>query len=449
LQISELADFPAVQQLARALWRQGTARGAAVLVGAGFSKFAAIAADTPEPPIWSEFASDMAQQLYPHDPKMAPQDPLRLAEEYRIYFGQAALDEFIHVRIRDAAWQPGALHRMLLDLEWSDVLTTNWDTLLERTIDSGARLRYESVQCEADLAHAHVPGAPRNPRIVKLHGSIGTTEHFVVAEDDYRTYPQRFAAFVNLARQVFIENELCLLGFSGDDPNFLQWSGWVRDNLGDSARRIFLVGVLKLGAPKRKFLEARNIAPIDLAPLVPDGTRSQRHMAATRLFLEFLTSKRPKPSHEWMPAPLQTYTFLPRTAEEQQRQFRDSGYAASILDEAAKIWRADRETYPGWLICPPRVRQELCLTTSACPIRQSVLDVLPAIRRAEILYEIAWRRAAAHWPLDAELVTGLALVAEPSNAFGLAKSQALEIAVQLLRTARQTEDDDAFAYWAA
>ncbi|MBN9070114.1 MAG: SIR2 family protein, partial [Rhizobiales bacterium] len=49
----------------------------------------------------------------------------------------------------------------------------------------------------------------------------------VISEDDYRTYPQRRAAFVNTARQVFIENELCLLGFSGDDPNFLQWAGWV------------------------------------------------------------------------------------------------------------------------------------------------------------------------------------------------------------------------------
>ena len=36
MNIEDLPDFPALQQLARALWRQGTTRGAAVLVGAGF-----------------------------------------------------------------------------------------------------------------------------------------------------------------------------------------------------------------------------------------------------------------------------------------------------------------------------------------------------------------------------------------------------------------------------
>jgi hypothetical protein len=64
----------------------------------------------------------------------------------------------------------------------------------------------------ADLAHAG------GRRIIKLHGSLGTSGHFIIAEEDYRTYPTRFAAFVSLARQVFIESELCLLGFSGDDP---------------------------------------------------------------------------------------------------------------------------------------------------------------------------------------------------------------------------------------
>jgi SIR2-like domain len=183
----------------------------------------------------------------------------------------------------------------LLELPWSDVLTTNWDTLLERT---PAGERPEVVRTTADLAHG------RERRIIKLHGSIGTSEHFIFAEEDYRTYPTRFAAFVNTARQIFIENELCLLGFSGDDPNFLQWSGWVRDHLGESARRIYLVGALGLRHAKRKFLESRNIAPIDLAPLVADRSRNQQEAAATALFLEFLARAKPIAEHDWKPAPL-------------------------------------------------------------------------------------------------------------------------------------------------
>ena len=41
-----------------------------------------------------------------------------------------------------------------------------------------------------------------------------------------------------------MENTFVLIGFSGDDPNFLQWSGWVRDNLGPSTPPIYLCGLL-------------------------------------------------------------------------------------------------------------------------------------------------------------------------------------------------------------
>ena len=103
----------------------------------------------------------------------------------------------------------------LLELPWTDVLTTNWDTLLERASESTVDYSYEVVRTEADLTYA------KSPRIVKLHGTIGDAGPLIFAEEDYRTYPAKYAAFVNFARQVFIENELCLVGFSGDDPKLL------------------------------------------------------------------------------------------------------------------------------------------------------------------------------------------------------------------------------------
>ena len=106
------------------------------MVGAGFSKHAECAApDTPKPPLWPELINAMAAQLYLGDTTKIPANPLRVAEEYRSYLGQAALDDFIHKRFPDSAWQPGILHSELMELPWADVLTTNWDTLLERAAD--------------------------------------------------------------------------------------------------------------------------------------------------------------------------------------------------------------------------------------------------------------------------------------------------------------------------
>ncbi len=439
--IDAAADFPALEQLARALWRAGTARGAAVLVGAGFSRNAIRAADdTPEPPLWNDLAFKMAAQLYPKNPEAAPTGaPLRLAEEYRTYFGQAALDEFVRKNVPDKAWEPGPLHRALLDLPWSDVLTTNWDTLLERTALTGTD--YEIVRTPAEVAHA----APR--RIIKLHGSIGTSEHFIFAEEDYRTYPARYAVFMNLARQIFIENELCLVGFSGDDPNFLQWSGWVRDHLGENARRIYLVGALNLGSAQRKFLEARNISPIDLTDLVShEQTSAERQKAAARQFLTFLAKAEPKSISGWRPADQNAYPAPPADAKDIQRQYRDLDLAASLLVESAKVWRSDREGYPPWLICPAARRQEMIWRSNSLrPKLGAIFEKLNTEQRASILYEIVWRYATTLQPISEELAGLLLPVGDPANICGLNTRQQLDISLALLRAARRAGDEAAFA----
>lgn len=105
------------------------------------------------------------------------------------------------------------------------MFTTNYDTLLERARASVTLKHYDVVATDEELLYAN------QPRIVKLHGSFPSPP-FVVTEEDYRRYPSDHAPFVNTVRQSLLENTLCLIGFSGDDPNFLQWIGWLRDHVG-------------------------------------------------------------------------------------------------------------------------------------------------------------------------------------------------------------------------
>ena len=102
------------------------------------------------------------------------------------------------------------------------------------------------------------------PRIVKLNGSFPSHRPFIITEEDFRTYPKKFAPYVNMVQQSMMENAFCLLGFSGDDPNFLSWSGWIRDNLGESKPPIYLCGLLELefSPSKRKLLENKGIIRI-------------------------------------------------------------------------------------------------------------------------------------------------------------------------------------------
>ena len=441
--LKALPDYPALQQLARALWHNGSVRGAAVMVGAGFSKNADCAGrDTPSPPSWRELLEDMARQLYPEgavsDLAAVLANPLRLAEEYKTYFGQAALDDFLRTRLPDRAWQPGPLHYELLNLPWADVLTTNWDTLLERAAERAEDV-LETVQHEADLPHA------RSPRIIKLHGTLGNAGPLIFTEEDYRTYPAKHAAYVNVARQVFIENDLCLLGFSGDDPNYLQWAGWVRDQLGEAARRIYLIGCLNLPTATRKFLEARNIAPIDLALLVAHHPSETRHREATQLFLRALRDEKPRPSHEWHLVDPNRYALGSQGVDAHEQARKDDVFAAEFLQNMLACIKDDRRSYPGWLLCPRKYRRRLFLGWEWL-LRAEVLKRLTMATRADLLDELLWRQTTAlQLPSHLLRMTMADFLADPqSNDFA---PQRKKFAVALMRYARCTCDAAQFARW--
>src|SRR5581483_3857026 len=438
MNIQELPDYFALQHLSQSLWRNGESRGAALFVGAGSSRFAELAAaDTTKPPLWSSLRAAMAGVIYPGASEGdIPADPLRLAEEYRALLGQAALDDFIRHQVPDHAWKPSEIHARLLRLPWADVLSTNWDTLLERAARSVGDREYEVISVIEDIARA------KSPRIVKLHGSLPAGP-FIFAEEDYRTYPTKHAPLVNLARQVFLENEFCLIGFSGTDPNFLQWSGWVRDHLGESARRIYLVAVLNLRPAARRLLEDRNVAPIDFGPLVRPLEHDRQHLEAIKLFLAYLENSKPRPIYDWSA----NLEVLPRatTQEEIERPYKDKAYAASLLDMAATTWEAERNRYPGWIVCPSSKRDSLRTATSVVPMPLAeVLDHLPEKRRPRILYELAWRFEVSFWPVPDFLVTPLQGIAAPTANSGLSGEEHLEVAVLLLRNAREHSDQSRF-----
>ncbi|MEA2206555.1 MAG: hypothetical protein QOE77_3331 [Blastocatellia bacterium] len=241
-----------LEQIRQRLWGAREFGRAAVMVGAGFSRNAQkTTASIPEFPLWIDIAENMFDALYPagsvdEDKRqrskitMTSGTPLRLASEYEAAFTRAALDDLLLNSIADNGYQPGNLHRMLLSLPWADVFTTNYDTLLERTRPFIHDRKYDLILDASDI-----PVASR-PRIVKLHGSFPSQRPFVITEKDFRTYPRRFSPLVNLVQQSVMENVFCLLGFSGDDPNFLNWTGWVRDHLGNHTQPIYLCGILNL-----------------------------------------------------------------------------------------------------------------------------------------------------------------------------------------------------------
>jgi hypothetical protein len=102
ISFNQLPDYPAFQDVQKALWGTGDTRGAALMVGAGFSRMATpVSGDASPLPLWSDFQHKMAEMLYPETPTRAPTDPLRLAEEFKATLGQASLDNLIRELVPD------------------------------------------------------------------------------------------------------------------------------------------------------------------------------------------------------------------------------------------------------------------------------------------------------------------------------------------------------------
>lgn len=429
MKIEDIPDFASVRQIQQALWHVGAVRGAAIMVGAGYSRLSRkLSPHAPSPPLWSDFEREMAEALYKDG--FAPSDPLRLAQEYEAALGASALDGLIRSMVVDNQWEPAQAHERLMALPWTDILTTNWDTLLERTPIHQPDRQPDIVRTISDIARA------QSPRIIKLHGSLPSNQPFVFTEEHYRTYPATHAPFVNLAQQILLENELCLIGFSGDDPNFLQWSGWVRDHLGKTARPIRLVGVLNLSSSKRKMLEQRNVTPIDLAPLVSSEAKEDQHRLALMAFFDALADAKPEPLHKWN---TRGSLRVPSSAE---------GAEKPTLADYRAAWASDRECYPGWLLAPyyVQVRTEHDSTEPGMEgLRHA--DIADVRDRLDYAYELIWRHDCSLHPIHKTLRDIIRRDLEAAAPANFNTKQMTFLSGVLAQEARLDLDKEEMGYW--
>lgn len=315
---------------------------AAVMVGAGFSRNAEggdCLATWPEigRALWTALNPDADEDVF--SPAMATQ----LGEQYSRVFSVPALEDLLKQLIPDEKVAPGLLHDQLVKLPWSEIFTTNYDTLLERAAENILDRAHFTVCCREDIPLSKILD---RRRIVKLHGSFPSQRPFIFTEEHYRKYPQDFSPFVNLVRQSLLENVFCLIGFSGDDPNFLHWIGWVRDMLDEHALPIYLFVHKPPTLGQRRLLEARRVIPV-VIPLPPECENDDYH---TRYLELFKILREPLDAHD-----------------EEWGEFSVLNSSVSISEDAtaqlAKLIAclpellAQRAAYPGWLVAPAKNRR--------------------------------------------------------------------------------------------
>lgn len=368
----------ALSEIRRQLW----SGHASVMIGSGFSRNADRASSTiAYPPDWNELGRGFVDRLYPNvnenekNAVLGSKNVLQLAQEFEAAFQRPALNQYIKELICDENLIPNDLFSRLLELPWNDVFTTNYDTLLERASKTVVSQKYDVVYSCKDLAFSDAP------RIIKLHGSFPSeATPLIVTEEDYRTYPVRYSPFVNTVQQTLMESVLCLIGFSGTDPNFLKWIGWVRDNLGKSMPSIYLIGFMDLTDAERRVLEAKKIIPVDLSEF-RGGNKQCGYSDALSNAFKFL-EERPD-FVEWNPVEIEDISKL---TQEQ-------------LVELIKRLERNRISYPNWIVMPLRRQNQMFHSTDSAMRAVQVFENLPTPWDIKGLYELNWRCEHCLMPL--------------------------------------------------
>lgn len=386
---------PYLEEISQCLW----SKNASIMIGAGFSMNASpIFENAKKFPSWQDLGNIFYRKVRGEDIKGALYnfyDPLKLAYEVEANFGRPVLDAILRTNIPDSDYSPSSLHHALLSLPWTDIFTTNYDTLLERAADTVSERNYKIVVNKDDLVHS-IP-----PRIFKLHGCFSASTHFIISEEDYRTYPQKYAPFVNTVQQTLLENTLVLIGFSGDDPNFLKWIGWIRDNLGEkNSPKIYLIGVLNLSTAQEKALAQYNITCIDMS--LCDGVEKKDHYSGIKRFIDYCSSKRDfENKNDWR---------LSSEFMHSQFEHKKNASAEELISELTlltKLWYSERLAYPNWIVAPSEKRQKLWSYTKnwsrffdkKVDLNQNLLTCF--------IYEYLWRKEKSLLPIfddEVELV---------------------------------------------
>lgn len=270
-----------------------------VLVGGGFSKNA-----NKSFPSWIELLEDMIfemfadefieYQLFKKKIRAVKKDIkndfclkiinkygyLDLVEMFIKYKGlREAITLYIEERLKSLDEDKNndlSTHKILINLPWNNIYTTNYDTIIEKAIFKLGKSGEYTTVINAEKLSIGI-----QKRIIKLHGSLRTdtecktgkfgfdedkNSHYIISKTDYEKYPERHTAFTHLMRIALLQESFCLIGFSGQDPNFVQWVKWVRDILKDKKDKVYLIDVKNSRCSKEQELFYKNYG-INYIPL--------------------------------------------------------------------------------------------------------------------------------------------------------------------------------------
>lgn len=128
--------------------------------------------------------------------------------------------------------QPNVNHNILAKLPIFTYWTTNYDKLIEKALENNGKI-CDIKTCCANLTTT-LKG--RNVVVYKMHGDVDHPEDAVLIRDDYESYNQEKAPFINTLSGDLMTKTFLFIGFSFTDPNFYYICAHLRARLKGNMR---------------------------------------------------------------------------------------------------------------------------------------------------------------------------------------------------------------------
>lgn len=128
-------------------------------------------------------------------------------------------------------------HRILAGLPIDVYWTTNFDKLIERSLEKAGKV----FDVKSDPAHLAISKKERQVTVYKMHGDMDHPEKAILTRDHFEQYPYTHQAFLNNFSFDLSNRTFLFLGLSFEDPNLAYVLRYVRHLYHDNQRSHYYV----------------------------------------------------------------------------------------------------------------------------------------------------------------------------------------------------------------
>lgn len=203
-----------------------------IYVGAGLSMGASM-------PSWEQLLNELVdiierKNIIPdriEEMRILSKDPgkyLMLAEEIRDLIAND-LENLIRDRFDDKTKVPTTTHDLLVKIRSKFIITTNYDTLIEKALVRNFTNHFPTVYTYKESSSINYSLWNNDHFVLKAHGDAKTPKEIVLTERDYRNIIYNQSGYQSILHAIFSTNSILFVGISLNDPELLLLLGYIHN----------------------------------------------------------------------------------------------------------------------------------------------------------------------------------------------------------------------------